>query len=67
MEKGCWDRNKINGKTSQHTREINKSFFLKKKKRANSSTITVLQTLLIRTLKNSLIKKATKSAQICDI
>lgn len=33
MEKGRWDRNKINRKTSQHTREIN-VFFLEKKKKS---------------------------------
>lgn len=36
MEKGYWDRNTIKGKTSQHTREINKkSFYKKKKKKKN--------------------------------
>lgn len=47
MEKGYWDRNTIKGKTSQHTREINKKSFYRKKKKEKKirkSTITVLQT-----------------------
>lgn len=59
MEKGRWDRNKINRKTSQHTREIN-VFFLEKKKRVNCSTITVLQTLFIRKLRILLLKEPQK-------
>lgn len=35
MEKGYWDRNTIKGKTSQHTREINKKSIKKKKRKKN--------------------------------